>query len=67
MTDEEMQRTMQFIIEQQAQSASNIQKLEESIREMKQSLEASFKEFDLRMGALGKSFRRTFRCSHGDG
>lgn len=30
MTNEEMQRTMQFIVEQQAQFAANLQKLEEA-------------------------------------
>ena len=37
MTDEEMRKTMQFIIEQQAQFVANFQRVEESIRELKEA------------------------------
>jgi hypothetical protein len=36
MTNEEMQKTMQFIVEQQAHFVANFHKVEESIRELKE-------------------------------
>jgi septal ring factor EnvC (AmiA/AmiB activator) len=51
MTNEEMQSTMHFIIEQQAQFAVNLQKLEESL----QKLEESHAQFAVNLHRLEES------------
>jgi septal ring factor EnvC (AmiA/AmiB activator) len=51
MTNEEMQSTMHFILEQQAQFAVNIQKLEESL----QKLEESHAQFAVNLRRLEES------------
>ena len=68
MTNEEMERTMQFIVEQQAQFTTNIQKVEEAqLRDAPrlQRLEAAFVELvelarttDERLDSLTDSHRR---------
>ncbi len=57
MTNEEMQRTMGFIVEQQAQFAANFLKLEDSI----QRLEGVQTKADGRMGRMETAMVGVFR------
>jgi septal ring factor EnvC (AmiA/AmiB activator) len=62
MTNEEMQSTMQFILEQQAQFAANIQKLQEEqlkAEERFAKLEDSFAKHEDRFARIEDSLERT--------
>ncbi|HYG81785.1 MAG TPA: hypothetical protein VD861_15415 [Pyrinomonadaceae bacterium] len=66
MTNEEIEKTMQFILEQQAQFTSNFQKLEESLQKLEESLqkmEESRKRDAARITRLEESFQLLVRLA----
>jgi len=60
MTNEEMQKTMRFILDQQAQFTTDIQMLRESQAEFQRQVTEAQAAFDTRMGRLAEATLTTF-------